>query len=60
LPIEKRGVFLVRFVAQLQLRGSHFTTDDLDDAVRYGASRVDVKSSRGLVVVVQIVKGAVF
>ena len=34
LPIEKRGVFLVRFVAQLQLRGSHFTTADLDDAVR--------------------------
>jgi hypothetical protein len=50
----------VRFVAHLQLRGSHFITDDLDDAVRYGASRVDVKSSRGLVVVVQIVKGAVF
>ena len=34
LPIEKRGIFLVRFVAQLQFRGSHFTTADLDDAVR--------------------------
>ena len=34
LPIEKRDIFLVRFVAQLQFRGSHFTTADLDDAVR--------------------------
>ena len=33
LPIEKRGIFLMRLVAQLQLRGSHFTTADLDDAV---------------------------
>ena len=33
LPIEKRGIFLVRLVAQLQLRGSHFTTADPDDAV---------------------------
>ena len=34
LQIEKRGIFLVRFVAQLKLRGSHFTTANLDDAVR--------------------------
>jgi hypothetical protein len=34
LPIEKRGIFLVRFVAQLQLRGSRFAAADLDDAVR--------------------------
>ena len=34
LPVEKRGVFLERLVAQLQLRGSHFTTTDLEDVVR--------------------------
>jgi hypothetical protein len=34
LPIEKRGVFLGRLVAQLQLRGSRFTTADLEDVVR--------------------------
>ena len=34
LPIEKRGVFLGRLIAQLQLCGSHFTTADIDDAVR--------------------------
>jgi hypothetical protein len=28
------GIFLGRLVAQLQLRGSRFTTTDLDDAVR--------------------------
>jgi hypothetical protein len=33
LPIEKRGVFLGRLVAQLQLR-SRFTTADLEDVVR--------------------------
>jgi hypothetical protein len=34
LPIEKRGVFLGRLFAQLQLRGSRFTTADLEDVVR--------------------------
>jgi hypothetical protein len=34
LPIEKRGIFLVRLVALLQLRDFHFTTADLDDTVR--------------------------
>ena len=34
LPVEKRGIFLGRLVAQLQLRGSRFTTADLDDVMR--------------------------
>ena len=34
LPIGKRGIFLGRVVAQLQLRGSRFTTADLEDVVR--------------------------
>jgi hypothetical protein len=34
LPVEKRGAFLGRLVAQLQLRGSPFTTTDLEDVVR--------------------------
>jgi hypothetical protein len=33
LPVEKRGIFLGRLVAQLQLRGSRFTTADLDDVM---------------------------
>ncbi len=33
LPVEKRGVFLGRLVAQLQLLGSRFTTADLEDVV---------------------------
>jgi hypothetical protein len=33
LPLEKRGVFLGRLVAQLQLRGSRFSTADLEDVV---------------------------
>ena len=33
LPVEKRGVFLERVAARLQLRGS-FTDLDFDDAVR--------------------------
>ncbi len=33
LPVEKRGVFLGRLVAQLQLLGSRFTTADLEDGV---------------------------
>lgn len=34
LPVEKRGVFLGRLVAQLQLRGYHFTTADVEKVVR--------------------------
>jgi len=34
LSVEKRGVFLARLVAQLQLRGYRFTTTDVEDAVR--------------------------
>jgi hypothetical protein len=34
LPVEKRGVFLGRLVAQLQLRGYHFTTTDVEEVVR--------------------------
>jgi hypothetical protein len=33
LPVEKRGIFLGRLVAQLQLRGLRFTTADLEDVV---------------------------
>ena len=33
LPVEKRGIFLGRLVAQLQLRGFHFTTADVEDVV---------------------------
>jgi hypothetical protein len=32
--VEKRGVFFGRLVAQLLLRGSSFTTGDLEDVVR--------------------------
>jgi hypothetical protein len=38
LPVEKRGVFLERLVAQLQLRGSRFATTDLEDMVRSARS----------------------
>jgi hypothetical protein len=34
LPVEKRGIFLGRLVAQLQLGGFRFTTADLEDVVR--------------------------
>ena len=34
LPVQKRGVFLERVIARLQLCGSRFTDVDLDDAVR--------------------------
>ena len=44
-PIEKRGIFLVRFVARLQLRGSHFTAADLDDAVRLALKGLIQKSA---------------
>ena len=38
LPVEKRGVFLERVAARLELRGSRFTDRDLDDS---GLARVD-------------------
>ena len=38
LPAGKRGIFLGRLVAQLQLRGSRFTTADLEDVVRSALS----------------------
>ena len=34
LPPEKRATFLDRIRGRLQLRGFHFTDDDLDAAVR--------------------------
>jgi hypothetical protein len=34
LPVEKRGVFLERVIARLQLRGSRVTAADLEDVVR--------------------------
>ena len=46
LPIEKRGIFLMRLVAQLQLRAApHFTTADLDDAVRLALKGLIQKSA---------------
>ena len=45
LPVEKRGIFLVRLVAQLQLRGSRFTTADLDDVVRSALKGLIQKSA---------------
>ena len=34
VPVEKRGIFLGRLVAQLQLRGSGFTTADVEHVVQ--------------------------
>jgi hypothetical protein len=34
LPVEKRGIFLGRLIAQLQLRGFRFSNADLDDVAR--------------------------
>jgi hypothetical protein len=45
LPIEKRGIFLGRVIAQLQLRGSHFTTVDIDDAMRLALKGLIQKSA---------------
>ena len=45
LPVEKRGIFLGRLIAQLQLRGSRFTTADLDDAVRVALKGLIQKSA---------------
>ncbi len=45
LPVEKRGVFLERLVAQLQLRGFQFTTADLEDVVRSALKGLIQKSA---------------
>ena len=45
LPADKRGIFLGRLVAHLQLRGSRFTTADLDDAVRLALKGLIQKSA---------------
>jgi hypothetical protein len=45
LPPEKRGIFLGRLVAQLQLRGSRFATADVDDAVRLALKGLIQKSA---------------
>ena len=45
LPIEKRGIFLLRLVTQLQSRSSNFTTADLDDAVRLALKGLIQKSA---------------
>jgi hypothetical protein len=45
LPVERRGIFFGRLVAQLQLRGSRFTTADLDDAVRVALKGLIQKSA---------------
>jgi hypothetical protein len=37
LPVEKRGIFLGRLIAHLQLHGDRFTTAELEDAVRLAA-----------------------
>ena len=34
LPVEKRGLFLERVAAKLQLRGLHFTDADLGAAIQ--------------------------
>ena len=38
LPVEKRGTFLHRVVARLQLHGPRFTTTDFENAVRIALS----------------------
>ena len=45
LPAEKRGIFLERLVTQLQLRGSCFSTADVDDAVRLALQGLIQKSA---------------
>jgi hypothetical protein len=45
VPAEKRGIFFERLVAQLQLRGSGFTTADFDDAVRLALKGLIQKSA---------------
>ena len=45
LPAEKRGIFLGRLVAQLQLRGSSFSAADVDDAVHLALTGLIQKSA---------------
>jgi hypothetical protein len=45
LPVEKRGVFLGRLVAQLHLRSSRFTTADLEEVVRMTLSGLVAQSA---------------
>ena len=45
LPVEKRGVSLGRLVAQLQLRGSCFTTAELDDVVHFALTSLIQQSA---------------
>jgi hypothetical protein len=45
LPVEKRGAFLGRLVAQLQLRGSRFTTAELDDVVQWALTSLIQQSA---------------
>lgn len=45
LPVEKRGTFLDRVVAQLQLRGYRFTTADLEEVVRSALKGLVQKSA---------------
>jgi hypothetical protein len=45
IPVEKRGIFLGRFIALLQLHGDRFTTADLEDAVRLALKGLSQKSA---------------
>ena len=45
LPAEKRGIFLMRLVALLHLRGSRISTADVDDAVRLALKGLIQKSA---------------
>jgi hypothetical protein len=45
LPIEKRGIFLERLVAHLQIRGFRFSTADLEDALRLALKGLIQKSA---------------
>ena len=45
LPVEKRGIFLGRLIAHLQLHGDRFTTAELEDAVRLALKGLIQKSA---------------
>jgi hypothetical protein len=45
LSVEKRGIFLGRLIARLQLHGDNFTTADLEDAVRWALKGLIQKSA---------------
>ena len=45
LPLEKRGVFLEQFVAQVQLRGYRFTTVGLEDVMRSAMRGLNQRSA---------------